>query len=32
MLKGPLDYITDEYRELVASFKDDQDDDEDGVA
>ena len=27
-LKGPLDYITDEYRELVASFVDDQDDDD----
>lgn len=25
MLKGPLDYITDEYRELVASFNDDHD-------
>ncbi len=28
MLKGPLDYITDEYRELVARFKDNHGDDE----
>lgn len=28
MLKGPLDYITDEYRELVASFMDDHDDEQ----
>ncbi len=28
-LKGPLDYITDEYRELVDGYGDDLDDEED---